>query len=507
MGAWRDGIRRSPDADRPGGGDGGGSGGGFETTQGGVPAAGPLSPRRAGSVTLRQGPRDDGTGSPLDPANQSLADALRIMLRLVQAAMIGLAALYVLSGFQTVREGYQGIRLLFGRVNARDLDPGFRWSAPYPLGELVKVDRGSRAISIDRDFWVYVPEGTPDPSPDKLSPTSSLKPDQGGSGSVLLRDGNVAHTRWRVGYHRDNVSAFARNVTPESEEAIVRAAAKRGIVQASASVTIEQLLTQASDEGGTVSARARAVAQAALDRMESGLVIDQFTLQEKIPPLWVRADFRKADTALADAKKAQEEAAGFRNERLNQVAGDAAERLVGLIDAYEVAMARGDEGAKDATLAEIDGVLSGEGAEGAAGAVAAPGTPTGAGRSALVSGEVTQVLSEARRYRSEIVRRRQGDLTRFAAKLDQFRANPLVMVQSEWGDAVRTFMGRDSVQVMLLPAGADTVQLLLNADPDVAREMDKARKQRQTDDANRRREEEFKRDQYKTETGINEIPS
>jgi len=82
-----------------------------------------------------------------------------------------------------------------------------------------------------------------------------------------------------------------------------------------------------------------------------------------------------------------------------------------------------------------------------------------------------------------------------------------VMVQSEWGDAVRTFMGRDSVQVMLLPAGADTVQLLLNADPDVAREMDKARKQRQTDDANRRREEEFKRDQYKTETGINEIPS
>jgi hypothetical protein len=71
--------------------------------------------RRGGpaSVTIRR--RDDGDGldgaPSLDPATKSLADALRITYRLLQASMVVLIGLYVLSGFQSVKESERGIRL------------------------------------------------------------------------------------------------------------------------------------------------------------------------------------------------------------------------------------------------------------------------------------------------------------------------------------------------------------------------------------------------------------
>src|SRR5262245_23354980 len=94
-------------------------------------AAPPPPPRRAGSVTLRSS--DSGapdTSAMLDPANQSLADALGMMLRLVQLAMVVLIGLYLFSGLQSVQEGQRGVRLLFGKVEDSNLEPGMHLAAP-----------------------------------------------------------------------------------------------------------------------------------------------------------------------------------------------------------------------------------------------------------------------------------------------------------------------------------------------------------------------------------------
>src|SRR2546423_2663539 len=157
-------------------------------------------PRRAGSMTLREGVQGPGA-SPLDPATQSLADALRVMMRLLQGAMVILGVLYLFSGMHRVNEGERGIQLLFGKIVRHDLEPGLHWSAPFPMGEVVRVEAQQHYVDISRDFWIYIAPGS-DPSPEKQTPTQSLKPDQGGSGSVITGDGNIAHTKWKIGYER-----------------------------------------------------------------------------------------------------------------------------------------------------------------------------------------------------------------------------------------------------------------------------------------------------------------
>jgi hypothetical protein len=81
------------------------------------------------------------------------------------------------------------------------------------------------------------------------------------------------------------------------------------------------------------------------------------------------------------------------------------------------------------------------------------------------------------------------------------------MVQREWTDAVGTFMGRDSVQVMLLPPNSQLATLLLNRDPDAMRAAEIARKQREQMDTDRQRMEQLRREQFQTETGLQVAPS
>ncbi len=176
----REWIMRSPDGD----------GGGAPPPQ----PPQPPQPRRAGSMTLRESTTAEAEGG-LDPANQSLADALKVMMRLLQAGMVILAVLYVLSGLQSVKEGERAIRLLFGKKVDENLEPGVRWSAPYPMGELVKVNRGYRELDLNKDFWIYVPEGAVDPSPDKQTPTHFA---QARPGRERLGD----HGRWKYRAHQ-----------------------------------------------------------------------------------------------------------------------------------------------------------------------------------------------------------------------------------------------------------------------------------------------------------------
>ncbi len=477
------------------------------------------APKRAGSVTLRRTDDEPDARSLLDPANQSLADALRVMYGLLQAGMVVLAIVYVLSGFRYVKEGEKGIRLLFGKVQESGLEPGFQWSAPYPFGDLVKINtKGYEDVPIDKDFWVHVPPGTVDPSPDKLAPSDALKPEQDGAGYVVTADGNIAHMRWKVGYQRTDVTKYSQNILAEGEKEIVRAAVKRGVVHACSQVTIDELLKQSSDST-SVSGRAKAIAQATLDRMESGLNIDQFSLDQVIAPLFVRGDFARVQSAVSNAARVKDEAAAERTQRLNEVAGLAspfligettpARRIVGLIPQYEQAIATGDVEAQRSTLAKIEAVLENRPVELSVERIGPDGTwtPVTETVTGLASGEVRVMLEDARRYQSEIVGTARSDFARFEAKLAQYRANPALMIQREWSVAMRELLAKDSVQLMLIPPGVHTSTLLLNSDPDIIKNRDRARKERENRAAEQRRLRELRETQFRTDTKLQEAPS
>lgn len=474
------------------------------------------APRRAGSMTLRDAGSAGFDAAALDPANQSLADALNVIYKLVILAMIALAVLWVLSGFRVVNEGSRGVRVLFGRIQDSNLEPGFRWSAPFPFGELVSVDQGYREVPVQREFWFYVPEGA-DPAPEKNAATPSLNPDQGGAGSVLTKDGNIAHTRWRISYTRQGVSDFAANVNPEFEESLVKTASMRGIVQAASMVTIDTLLKQGGEDGSSaVAEQARILAQSILDRSNTGIQIQQFILDSAIPPLFVRSDFAAVQSAVAKANEQRESAESDARRTLNEVAGDAAPALLELIDRYELSLAQKKTEESNQVLAQIDTVLlsgrrgptsvagsSGESAAGQAGGQASDGQ-SGNGQiiAARTSGRAAQLLDEANLYRSQVVSQGQSDLAVFLAKLEQFNANPSLMVKREWTDAYLAFLSNPSVEVMLFPEGTDLINVMINRDPNIERLQDQARRQREADEQRQRRIDEFNASRYQTQTGV-----
>jgi membrane protease subunit HflK len=422
----------------------------------------------------------------MDPAHQSLADALRLTFRLLKLGMLVLLVLFLLSGFESIREGQRGIRLLFGAPQGQPLDSGFRFSAPYPVGEMIRVNTGAVHVDVDRAFWPALSDKDRLLSIEQLAGRgrSGLKP--GVDGSVLTADGNIGHTQWSVVYQRSDPEQWVRNVYTPDEERLIRLAVERGIVQAIANVTIDELLKQATNEQNSVQQYAAGVAQAMLDRMSSGLTISKLSLERKMAPLSLYDAFSLVESAQSRANEQREKAEAERRRTLNAMAGRAVPYLIEQIGAYEASLALGDKAAQEKILTTIDALLEGK--------------PVKVGDEVVenvVSGEVTTILSEAGQYRTNIVSERQADLTEFRAKLGQFKTNPLVMVHTSWESAVSAFVARDNVQLMLVPPGVRTLELLLNRDPDIAKTQQSAARKRANEEAARRRELMRKQEKYK----------
>lgn len=460
----------------------------------GEPQASPRLTRRAKSITLRQGSEMESPGALMDAAHKSLADALRITFGLVQIGMVVLAALYVLSGFQSVKQNEQGIRLLFGRIDADGLEPGFQFSLPAPLGEMVKVSTGAESVDLDSEFWIRVLSSDKDKPIDSLPKLPKLNPES--EGAVLTGDGNIAHTQWKASYRRVKPGEYATSIMPTDEAAIVRAAVQRGVVQAVSQTSIEDLLKQSASERASVAANARDVAQAILDRARSGIVIEQLILKDKMPPLYVRESFAKVQTAASNAGTEQDKARSEREQKLNKVAGAAAPALLELIRQYELQSEKNDQPAAEKVLATIYKLLDGEAVE-VGGAAIATGS---------ASGEVASLLGQARLYRSEIVNQRQSQLISYQAKLEQYKSNPLAMVNREWQEAITAMYGRENVQLMASPPGTRTLELLLNADPDILRELDILRKRKEAQDSAAERERKQQEAQHDVDRSLKMKP-
>jgi modulator of FtsH protease HflK len=432
---------------------------------------GPPGRSRPTGVTLRSGNSTGNDSELLDPANQSLADALRITLRLIQAGMLVLAGLFVVSGSQSVQENERGIRLLFGAISKSDVEPGLSLSPPYPVGELIRVDIGQAELKLDREFWVFAASESDLTKPiDMLTKMPNLTPGQGGSN--LTADGNLAHTQWKILYSRDNHAQWAQNVLPEMERDLVKSAVKRGVVQACAKVNIDELLRQTGGDLGSVAAKAKAIAQAQLDRVKSGIRLQQVLLENVTPPLWVRERFNAVQGSVSDATKQMALAESTAQTLLTSLAGDSVEPLRKLLDEYEVAIEGRGTRKPEEILNQINTMMSGE-----------PIQVDGAAVPGIQSGVVASIVSEAKQYRSEVTTRRRSEYERYAQKLAQYKINPRLTLANEVADSVRGFLSRQDVQVMLVPDGVKSIDLALNRDPEIMKEIIRDIKKREADRA------------------------
>lgn len=443
-------------------------------------------PRRAASMTLRGDDVRQSRAASMEAANQSLADALRITYRLLQVVMVALAGLFFLSGFQQVNEGETGIRVTLGKVSDSSLAPGFRFSLPYPLGEVLKVQTGQRRLELDTSFWFFVPpENRGKPLSQLGLGNSSLRPGQ--DHALLTGDGNIAHARLSVVYRRENPVDFAANLSEGAEESIVRSAVERATVQVVSMLTIDDLMKRSTDSevGGAgvapgresgMESRIRTLSQATLDTVKSGLSIDQIVVNDATPPLRVRADFARVQTAVTAAETARQRAEQERTRILNGAAGSAHRPLLDLIDDYEKQLELAQRDEADRTLGLIMDVLDGT-LDGANATIAEREYPD-----VRISGEAAKLISSAGEYRSTVVTRAQALSRTFKAKREQYLANPSVFVSSEWVDAYREMLKKDSVEVFWAPPDTQLLSLRLTSDPKRAREMETAIKRREAEE-------------------------
>jgi hypothetical protein len=432
----------------------------------------------------------------MDPATQSLSDALRITYRFVQLAVLALAVFYVLSGFRRVHEGERGIRLLFGKVVAEDIGPGFRFSWPEPFGELVKVRTGAQTMTLEEEFF---PRLTEEEKKNFKNTGASalanggynkLNPDE--DGSHLMADGNLAHSRWAVTYHREDPKLVEEHIDPEFERQMVMAACRRGIVQATASVSVDEFLKNTPDpdrEGDwrPVEVVARDIAQKTLDSMESGIRIDIMSPTARMAPRRVLAAFSSVQSAESESGKLGEEARGDRRNALLSTAGEAAEALLGEIGRYEKALELKDEAAASASLDRIDNLMDGT-----------PVEIDGKTVNPRVYGRVANMRSEADRDRRTMIASLQGEVERFRAKLENYKRNPVVLVNSEWADAYSTIMSRQSMQAMFLPQISSDGRFVLtfNTDPSIARSIQQEQNRRKAEEASRIRQNAAERSRF-----------
>ncbi len=441
-------------------------------------------------MQLREAAPSMGGGGGADPANQSIADALKISFFLLKIGMLALGVLYALSGFQFVKEGEQGIRLLFGKIEDANVEPGFRYSWPYPLGAMERVETGANELSVNDVFWVEIDGGqSQSTSVDQLAAKSSLKPSQQ-HGSVLTADGNIAHAKATLTYRRSVARDNAKNLYPgveatrEEERRLVKLAAQRGIVLAAARVSIDELLKQTAGSEGTASAVARKGAQDLLDSLDAGITIDSLTLQV-IGPTLLRSEFAKVQAAVSNASRATEEARLDAQRELNVAAGAAAPALVQAIDEYEATITAKQESEATAALAKVNAILD-------------EGKARAGEQEVLLTGDASRLMSTARQYRAEIVTKRRGQLDAFKAKLEQYNSNPTVMVQREWTDALAAFYGRDTTEIFMIHPNVGTLALKLNRDQEIARKQVKEMRQKELDKSREIRDAELRGNQFKT---------
>lgn len=459
----------------------------------------PAQRRGRRGVTLRS----DREGGPsmqdmLDPASRSLADALKITYRLLVIAMVVMIAAYFLSGFKRVNESESGVRTVLGKIAASDIPPGFTPSFPEPIGELIRVKTGLEAIKVDKAFFFRLSEAEEKTlaAPGGLQSlanggSNALDPDV--EGALLTADGNLVHTQVKVTYRRTSPSKNVQNIADDDasgsiEREIVIAAVRRGMVMAAARTSIDEFIRNQAEENRAdndvrnVAQFAKDVSQQMLTALGSGIEIQELLLEHPTAPRPLMNSFNDVQTSQSKAAKDVSDAEAARKERLSITAGDAAPVILTQIDEYERQLSLGDQAKAAAVLAKIHALMLREPVE-------------INGKTAVVNtfGKVSNMISEANRYRTEVVGKAQASAGLFEAKRAAFASNPEVMIASEWTNAMQAFLTRDSVQVLLVPPGAERVTVQLNRDPSIKREQEQAQLQKEAMKADVQRDLERRR--------------
>jgi len=380
----------------------------------------------------------------MDPANQSLGEALRLSYRLLQVAIVGLLITFLFSGFQTVQEGMSGVRTIFGRISGEPgqeaLSPGLNPFWPYPVGD-ISVFETKRVVELRSEFWprMSAKNTTIEQMIDGADPTAPLKP--GFDGTVITGDGDLAHIQLVAEYVVEDPVRFLQAVDLEKGDAIVRIALSCGVTTAIARMPLTELVDQREQPAAMVQLEAQRI----LDGMASGIRLQKVTMPERSAPFVVRNVLRRVQTGKEDAKTIVDRARQEATAKLLEAAGPNYEQILSMIDVYESALSAGELTRADQLLREIGLRLEMKD----------------------IGGTASSIVNRAKSYQSAIAANLGKEVRRIEGLRDTWEQNPQQLARQLWLDSLRIVLTQKEVEVFSMPPGVGQNQISIVSSPEV----------------------------------------
>jgi membrane protease subunit HflK len=297
----------------------------------------------------------------LDPASQALAEALRISFIVLKILMVGIIAMFVVSGIYKVEQNEWAVELRFGKVkgvgvNAIDKEAGLKWKWPSPIEDVIKIHDPTAKQSFDiNTFWYFqdprekaggraqrfqpnlqfARDGyllTASQSATRMSLTGGDKMRSAGADeSTRATDYSIVHTKWSLDYVIldpivlieqlwDGTGAKDKSGGWLKLENFLRDIVSDGIIVISANSDIDGIMKEKrvqykSDILQEVVKR--------IQELEVGLKIIDLRLVEVSVPRQVQAEYYAASQADSLKNKLITEAEGKKEEALNAAYAEA----------------------------------------------------------------------------------------------------------------------------------------------------------------------------------------
>jgi len=401
---------------------------------------------------------------PLDPASQSLAEALRLSFRVLKLVMVALVIVFLFSGVTMVDQRQVVVLSRLGRLVDEPLRPGLHLAWPYPIDEKIPVSTSLRSLRVDA-FWLRLSDK------EKTLPLSELTAHGKGlnpatEGALLTGDRGIMHALLNVEYsvsdrlrlradrtepseQLPDAILFVRNV--QDERKLLESVIKDAAVAEAARTTADVIWKDPRQLAQAVRRRAQQV----LDAMETGILLEKVAAEQSYFPLQAKKEFLGVSEAENHRRELIKEAESNRIEKLLSVAGPAWEELNRLIERLDQV---GDNPAqRERIIQQIGEILVSEAA-----------------------GEAGGVIRRAQQEREDVLERTLAEVARFKAYLVEYQRNPQLVRDRLRAQMLGDLLAKPGLVKWWLPPGRKRLILSLNKDPEEIRQAERERMKRKT---------------------------
>lgn len=232
---------------------------------------------------------DHGHATPevQDAGTQALAEALRSSFFIVKVVMFLMVLAFIASGFFTVGASEKAVILRFGKpVGEREkslLGPGWHWSFPYPIDEIVRITNSAQ-LSVQSTVGWYFTTQAQELSGEDLMAGGTLNPAI--DGYLITADHDIVHSRATLYYHVEDPLVYTFDFS--NAELTAQNALNNALLYAAASFPADDILINRQTEfSEAVQKRVTDLT----DQEHLGIVVDRCEVNQSIPPRQLKSTF------------------------------------------------------------------------------------------------------------------------------------------------------------------------------------------------------------------------